>query len=66
MKGKETEKSGEVLDGKTNEAEKRRRGHLPGKMFGRPVTANFPLKVLLYECFVQMSIPLRSSRQRRK
>jgi hypothetical protein len=40
------------LDGKTNEAEKLQRRHLPGKMVDRPITANFPLKALLYGCFV--------------
>lgn len=62
MKGKGTEKGGEMLDGKTNEAEKVQRDHLPGKTFDRPITANFPLEALLYEA--HMSIPLRSFGQR--
>lgn len=51
-----------MLDGKTNEAEKVQRDHLPGKTFDRPITANFPLEALLYEA--HMSIPLRSFGQR--
>lgn len=62
MKSEATEKGGEMLDGKTNGAEKVQRDHLPGKMLDRPVTATVPLNALLYE--VQTSIPLHRSRQR--
>lgn len=62
MKSKATEKDGEMLDGKTNGAEKVQRDHLPGKMLDRPIMATVPLKALLYE--VQTSIPLHCSRQR--